>query len=333
MKGSMKERDWEIIKATGIACGAVGAASLSAYLTTKYYLKLAIDREAPRLMTLTGKLVSGTVHNSEFYKTRMAKGKALSAKACEIVQINSHDGLKLAGHWFPQSGAKRVIIAVHGWRASWADTFGIVSEAWEKNGCSILYIEQRAHDSSGGEYMGFGLLERYDCLDWARWVQSRCGEDIPIYLCGVSMGASTVLMAAGLPLPKSVHGIIADCGYTSPYAIWQHVANNNLHIVFGIRGRIADEILKHKIQVGSSDYSTVEALQSSQIPVLLIHGSSDHFVPIEMTYENYLACAGEKRLLIVPGADHGMSYFTEPKRYEAAVLDFWKEFDGKGETA
>lgn len=30
------------------------------------------------------------------------------------------------------------------------------------------------------------------------------------------MGASTVLMASALPLPKSVSGIVADCGYTSP---------------------------------------------------------------------------------------------------------------------
>jgi hypothetical protein len=40
-----------------------------------------------------------------------------------------------------------------------------------------------------------------------------------------------------------------------------------------------------------------------------------------------LACSGPRRLLIVPGADHGMSYFTDPERYTAAVLDFWKTFD------
>ena len=61
--------------------------------------------------------------------------------------------------------------------------------------------------------------------------------------------------------------------------------------------------------------------------MLLIHGTGDHFVPVEMTYENYLACGGPRRLLIVPGADHGMSYFTDPERYTAAVLAFWKDFD------
>lgn len=36
---------------------------------------------------------------------------------------------------------------------------------------------------------------------------------------GVSMGAATVLLAAGLNLPDNVCGIVADCGYTSPREI------------------------------------------------------------------------------------------------------------------
>lgn len=61
--------------------------------------------------------------------------------------------------------------------------------------------------------------------------------------------------------------------------------------------------------------------------MLFVHGSDDHFVPVSMTYENYKACAGPKRLIIVPGADHGMSYYVEPQRYEDAALQFWKDFD------
>lgn len=51
------------------------------------------------------------------------------------------------------------------------------------------------------------------------------------------------------------------------------------------------------------------------------------FVPVEMTYENYTACTAPKDLLIVPGADHGMSYFMEPEKYENAVKAFWAKYD------
>ena len=60
---------------------------------------------------------------------------------------------------------------------------------------------------------------------------------------------------------------------------------------------------------------------------MLIHGTDDHFVPLEMTYENYNACASPKKLLIVPGADHGMSYYMDKEGYETMVKDFWRQFD------
>jgi fermentation-respiration switch protein FrsA (DUF1100 family) len=79
--------------------------------------------------------------------------------------------------------------------------------------------------------------------------------------------------------------------------------------------------------MSSKDYSTLEALNNTDIPVLFIHGSDDSFVPVEMTYENYKACKSEKRLLIVPGAEHGMSYVIDKDSYENAVLNFFKDFD------
>ena len=59
------------------------------------------------------------------------------------------------------------------------------------------------------------------------------------------------------------------------------------------------------------------------MPVLFIHGSDDCFVPVSMTYENYKACASTKTLFIVPGADHGMSYYTDREGYEKALMRFW----------
>jgi fermentation-respiration switch protein FrsA (DUF1100 family) len=143
------------------------------------------------------------------------------------------------------------------------------------------------------------------------------------------MGASTVLMAAGLDLPDRVKGIIADCGYTSPEAIWRHVAKENLRLSYGLHGLAARDLCRRKLQVAIDDYSCVDAMAECQVPVLFVHGTDDRFVPIEMTYENYKACAGPKRLLVVPGAGHGMSYYLDPKAYQEAFAQFWEDFDGE----
>ena len=330
----MKHTAKQAAATVGITVCAAAAASAVNYLTTKYLVKIALDHEKPRIVDRTehviertGRSISGSEKDQDFLRELQEASERLAAQANEVVEIMGQDGETLVGHWKPVKNPKRVIVAMHGWRSSWHRDFGMVSEAWRSNGCSVLYAEQRGQNASGGEYMGFGLTERYDCLDWVNWVNERTGGKLPVYLCGVSMGATTVLMAAGLDLPKNVRGIIADCGFTSPAAIFKHVANNHLHITYGIRSVFADMMFREKNMVGTDDYSTVEALQGTTIPVMLIHGTDDHFVPVEMTYENYKACASPKKLLIVPGADHGMSYWLETERYEASVKAFWAEHD------
>lgn len=315
------------LKISGIAAATTAAASVTAYVTTNYLIKIALDREKPKVMQLVEQRISGSEFNNEFLNDLRVAAERLSEKTNEIVEITSHDGTSLIGHWIPCEHAKRVIIAMHGWRSTWYKDFGMIADFWEKNDCSVLYAEQRGQNNSGGDYIGFGPIERYDCLDWINWVTGRCGSEIPIYLGGVSMGATTVLMAASLALPDNVHGIVGDCGFTSPHAIWKHVANNNLHIAFGIRGAVADALYEKKIQTDTVDYSTMDALQNSSVPVMLIHGTDDHFVPVEMTYENYKACSSPKKLFVVPGADHGMSYYVDKEGYEAVIQDFWRQYD------
>lgn len=312
---------------------AIGVASAAAagvmYAATKMLVKTALDREQPQIMKKSGDLISGGKQDEKFTAAYKSAAKKLGETEHETIQITSHDNIKLVGHYFPCENPKRVIIAFHGWRSSWTCDYGMISDFWHKNGCSVIYVEQRGQNNSGGEYMGFGLTERYDCVDWVEEAIRLCGDEIPIYLAGVSMGAATVLMAADLKLPKNVHGIMADCGFTSPRAIWKHVANNNLHISYGMPGAIADAFCRKKILVNSDDHSTTEALGHTNIPVLFVHGTDDKFVPVEMTYENYKACVSPKKLLVIPGADHAMSYYTDKNSYEKNVLEFWDEFDLK----
>ena len=310
----------------GTAAGISAVAAVTAYATTKTLIKIALDRKEPESL----KKIQARIYEkkeNDFIKALNEAGKRLSEKPSETIRIVSHDGKTLVGHWIPQKNAKRVLIAMHGWRSTWSGDFGIASDAWEENGCSVLYAEQRGQDKSEGNYMGFGITERFDCLDWIAWVRERCGTDIPIYLFGVSMGATTVLMASCLPLPENVHGIIADCGFTSPHEIWKYVVNHNLHLGFRIRGRIAEKMFMNMLHAGSDKYSTLDALKSSKVPVLFIHGSDDRFVPVEMTYRNYKACVSPKKLLIVPGADHGMSYYISKDEYEKSITDFWNMYD------
>jgi fermentation-respiration switch protein FrsA (DUF1100 family) len=288
-------------------------------------MQIALDRDLPEIRNfkrLRARLC-GIAGLEEFLELRSRAGEFLERKKCKEILIYSFDGVKLVGHWFPCANAKRVILAMHGWRSSWSGDFGLIADFWHASQCSVLYAEQRGQNNSGGPCMGFGLLERFDCLEWLKWLEEENQGRLPIYLAGVSMGAATVLMASGLSLPDSVRGIVADCGFTSPEAIWSHVARKNLHLSYWSRRGAIEGICRQRIRWGAGEYSTTEALRCNRCPGLFIHGTDDHFVPVEMTYENYKVCTAPKRLFVVPGADHGMSYLVDQPGYQAAMEGFW----------
>lgn len=312
--------------------GAAVAASLTtlgaAYRSSAHSLtKFAIDREEPKSVAKNKERMIDSSELSQIMENLESASQKLKALDCEQVEIQSADGIKLVGHWYFKGNPRRVIIAMHGWRSSWSHDFGLIADFWHNNGCAVLYAEQRGQGNSGGDYMSFGLLERYDCLDWINWVNERTGGAFPIYLNGISMGASTVLMAAGLELPENVHGITADCAFTSPDEIWRHVVENNFHLPYGLYSSVAYDIFKRKLKVDSKSYSCTEAMKKCKVPVLFVHGTDDRFVPIKMTYDNYKACAAPKRLFIVPGAEHGLSYVVDTKGFQSAVKNFWRDCD------
>ncbi len=326
----MKKSTKNALIASGIVAGAAAIGALY-HVTMQKMMDLALKRDEPKSIDMERgrNLLMGSSALSNVMSRIMDSAAALERCECETITITAKDGVTLVGHWRVPQHPKRVIIAMHGWRSSWSQDFGMIADFWYNNDCAVLYAEQRGQGESGGEYMGFGLLERYDCCEWASYIHERIGGNLPIYLAGISMGATTVLMATGLKLPDSVCGVIADCAFTSPSAIWRHVVEKNLHLPYVLYGAVASELCKRKIKFKSDDYTCMDALRDNTIPVLFIHGTDDKFVPVEMTYENYKACTAEKRLFIVPGADHGLSYLTDSDEYENAVKTFWNESESQ----
>ena len=325
---SMKKRTkWTIagagVTAASIAAGVAAAVSRS---ISKFVVDAALNREEPRQMK-GGKSPHNAVIPEELTKELQRLSQKLKESDCETVTISARDGERLVGHWHYREGDKRILIAMHGWRSSWTHDFGAIADFWQDNGCSVLYAEQRGQGESGGEHMGFGMIERYDCLDWINWVNEKTEGKMPIYLAGISMGASTVLMTGGFDLPENVCGIMADCGFTSAHAIWKYVVEGNTRFSYDSRSKAVDDLCKKKINVGTQEYTTLDAMKECKVPVLLVHGTEDSFVPVEMTYENYKACNAPKRLFIVPGATHAMSYMVDRDGYEKTVREFWEEFD------
>lgn len=233
----------------------------------------------------------------------------------------SKDGTRLFARLYEGKTTKEVIIQMHGYRGnSIKDNCG-AAKYYLRKGYTLLLPDQRAHDNSSGHCLTFGIKERYDVTSWIDYVISLYGKDVKIILSGVSMGAATVLMSTCLDLPSNVKGVIADCPYTSPADIIKKVAKER-----GFAPKIFYPLIRLSAKLfGGFDIqqaSPSSALEKSLLPILIIHGDDDRFVPYYMGKALFDSYSGEKYFLTVKGAGHAFSYFFDTSLYENALDEF-----------
>ena len=241
------------------------------------------------------------------------------------VYVESDDGLKLHATWFPQDSKKRVVICFHGYTSRGLSDYIGLSDYYMRHGFSMLLADERAHGESEGKYIGFGCRDRYDAVKWIHWVLEKCGEDVQILLHGTSMGGATVLMCSGLKLPPQVKGIVSDCGFTSAKEVFTHVLRSMYHMPAFPMIQISDQINRRMAGYGLDECNAAREVRKAKVPILLIHGSADTFVPCSMCDEIYENCASPKRKLIVEGAAHAESYYKDMKAYEKALDEMIEE--------
>lgn len=259
-----------------------------------------------------------------FYQSMVDADKWLQSHDAKSVYIQSRDGLQLHGRWIPAENAIGTIILFHGYRSTVIADFGPAFELYHSKGLNILVPDQRSHGKSQGRFITFGVKESEDALQWIKHHNETCGE-IPLFLSGLSMGASTVMYVADQDLPDNVRGIIADCGFTSPAAILSSVYSNVIHLPAGPSVIAADIFARLFARFSLYQKDSRKTLAQNKTPILIIHGKDDGFVPCRMSRQSYGACAGPKELLLVKGADHGVSFLTDTKLYKATVDRFMEK--------
>ena len=239
------------------------------------------------------------------------------------VTIRSRDGLTLSARYYHHAHGAPIAICFHGYRGTSIRDFCGGARLCLSHGHNVLLVDQRAHGESEGHAITFGIRERFDCLDWVRWAEEQGSPAILLY--GISMGAATVLMAAGEGLPSTVRAAIADSPYSSPEAIIAKVSRD-MHLPPALSMpfiRTAARLAGFSL----AECTVADAVRRARIPILIIHGEDDRFVPCEMSAEIAAANPSIRRHTF-PEAGHGISYMKDTPRYHALVHEFLSGIPG-----
>lgn len=267
--------------------------------------------------------ISNTPYN-QYYSQIVAGDHWLKSHGAQDVFITADDGIRLHGLWVGNKDAKGTMILFHGYRSTYLVDFSMALEFYYNAGFNLLLPDQRAHGKSEGKFITFGVKESSDLLQWVTF-HNRVFGPAPVILSGLSMGASTVLFSANDALQSNVRGIIADCGFTSPKDILCAVYKKVTHLPPNLSMWAVDLFARAFADFSINQKDTRISLANSRVPVLMVHGREDGFVPCKMSEEGYQACCCKKRLLLVDGADHGVSFIHDRKGYTNAVITFLKE--------
>ena len=280
--------------------------------------------DRPTVLTDEDRFPPGKIYKP--YHPRMRQWAAqVDGMPYEALAVTSCDGLTLRGKYYELTPDSPVEILFHGYRGlAERDLCGAVQRCFAV-GHSAILVDQRAGGRSDGHVITFGVKESEDALVWIEEVTRRFGDERPVILAGVSMGASTVMLAAGKDLPPNVVGVLADCGYTTAPSIIKKVIRQ-MHL--------PTSLLYPLVRLGAILYGNFDpneadcpaALARATVPVILFHGETDDFVPCEMSRENFAACTSPKRLVTTPDAGHGLCYPADEEGYIAAVRAFDEQY-------
>ena len=242
----------------------------------------------------------------------------------EPVTIKSYDGLNLFGRYYHVQDNAPLQIQFHGYKSYGIRDFCGGNKLARERGHNTLIIDHRAHGMSDGRIITFGIKESRDCVSWAEYARDRFGENIPVFLAGISMGAASVLMASGHNLPKNVKGIIADCPFSKPADIikFSSMDMSLPGIVKALSVPFATLGARLFGGFGLNSNSAEEAVLKTRIPIMIIHGENDKVVPHEMSKKVYEANPSMVIWESFPEAGHGLSYIVDKERYKKLTNEF-----------
>lgn len=249
------------------------------------------------------------------YYTHVAQGRQwLKDHNAEDLYLTNREGLRLHATWVPAPNAKGTVIFAHGFRSCGLTDFSLAFDLYHEQNMNILLLTQRTHAPSQGKFITFGVKESGDMYEWIRLHNARFGE-FPILCSGLSMGSATVTYLAGMDLPQNVRGFVADCGFTSPKEIIAHVFRQQTHLPAWPFLWAAELCARIFGGFSLSQCVSTDTLAKNTRPILLVHGLKDHYVPADMTRRSFEACGGDKTLLLVEDAGHGISFLVAREAY------------------
>jgi len=175
-------------------------------------------------------------------------------------------------------------------------------------GFSVFAIDYRGFGKSDGELPSEATVYEDARAAW-QWLVEREPDASRRFIYGHSLGGAVAIdLAAQLSDgPASARGLIVESSFTS---IPELVADSGY-------GFLPWQLLL------SQKFDSVAKIQQIRMPVLIVHGEEDRYVPARLSSALYAAAPQPKKLLLIPNATHNNSVYTGDADYRMALQELF----------
>jgi len=178
-------------------------------------------------------------------------------------------------------------------------------------GFSVFAIDCRGFGKSDGELPSEATVYEDARVAW-QWLVERESNASRRFIYGHSLGGAVAIdLAAQLADgPASARGLIVESSFTS---IPELVSDSGY-------GFLPWQLLI------SQKFDSIAKIQQIRMPVLIVHGEEDRYVPAHLSSALYAAAPQPKKLLLVPNGTHNNSVFAGDADYRGALRELFGPF-------
>ncbi|CAM4453636.1 alpha/beta hydrolase [Paenibacillus tarimensis] len=242
-----------------------------------------------------------------------------------IFTSKADDAAKLPGWIIEPEEPVMTVIMSHGYRGNRMEMnvpFLPLAKAFTDANYRVILYDFRHSGDAGGSMVTLGTKEKYDLLGVIDWAKSSYDEPVALY--GISMGAATSILAAGLS--EDVTAVVAD----SPFSDLEGYLSQNMSVWTGLPHvpftPLTMFLMPYVTEIEPEEASPIEAIERIYPrPMYFIHGTGDTYIPYSESQKMAALHPDRFQIWNPEGIEHVKTYQHHADEYVTNVIAFFEK--------
>jgi alpha-beta hydrolase superfamily lysophospholipase len=247
-----------------------------------------------------------------FYPRKSSVKRLANNAKDHFIQVEK--GIKIGCRYHTVGENCPSLLYFHG-NASIVDDMDLFAPLYNNIGINLFVASYRGYGLSDGTPTVTGMMrDSHRIFEGFKSVVEDYGFRKSYFVMGRSLGSLSAVEVA-LNYQDDINGLIIESGPA-----------NNLREYF-------TSLVPYDYPIWRDDYAFLNKVRLRSIfkPTLIIHGEQDSLIPVDEAKELYESSAAkDKRLVVIPSADHGDLFIIGKEQYYKAIREFVKDHGSVG---